>query len=1155
MHAGCSPPWSLRLIGAPAWRIGNAHWHALADIDALLLAMLALEGRQPRTRLAVLLWPQAALPRAHANLRQRLFRLRAQLAGGAVEAPLLDNEHGVELAAAVACDAVAATLAESDGIDWSAPLLAGVVPDDARPALRDWLDDARQRWLARRPELLAARAEREEAAGQLAAAIDNTEQLLVFEPLLEHAWRRLMRLHFLRGDRAAAVRAFERCEAVLRDELGVKPAPETVQLLGQVEQLGPRAARSTLATGQPLPPALRRPPRMVGREAELRALHQAWNEGRAFVVIAEAGLGKSRLLQELMVDLTPQASDAQGREGVIGRTVSVAGLHGDAAIPYATLVRLLNAIVGALNTATGGRDWMPGEPWRPELARLLPELGPPPPSPGLEALLHAAVERALDAARCHGLAEVLVDDLHHADPASSTLLRRLSGSVPLRWGFASRPQADRDWQGWLVSSAGPAVVCVRGLEGDALAALIESLPLPEPWSGAAAQGLAPALDRHCGGNPLFVLETLRHLLLRGVTSTTDRLPLPASVEAALQHRLQAVTPAAQALVHLAAVAEGDFDAELAATVTGSTVFALAAPLAELEAAQLFRGDAFAHDAVFEAARRAVPQVLARALHGRIAEALHSRGAADVRVAFHHAQAAQWLLAARAARQAAHHALRVGRTSERLALWRDAARYAERGGDTAAQFDARVAEIDACMGAEGVDAARAAAAALIDVAATRSHRVAVRLAQASVALAAFDAALTVTAAQAAAAEAFPFSVEALQAQVMLVAGQALAGDVDAAMVLLAAVEPALRELPDATHAAELWSQVALARYRAGDVRACVDALEHQLALARRVGHVETELAALSSLSGQHVALGDTDRAVAQAREAAVLYRRIGAHSSATMSEVNLAIALLGADGLKEAKELLDRSLAFAMQTARGSDLQLAIEDLLAAWWLRVGDAAQALAQIEGAMTVPLSAGRQLSRWTLRAQAAWIDGRSDDMARAWHSARALDLSAADPLQRLCTAALSAQVLDHEDAMASWESLAAEAQARHFPTGLALVLCARIPRLLALQRLDDACQDAQALTELLPRVRHRFVMPTHLHSVCGRAFEAAGRADAAAAARQAGTRHAISLVLPELPSALHDAWLAHPAHAWLGLIPPAAEGRGDETLSAAGAAAPVR
>ncbi len=569
-------PVSIRLLGTASWRRGPEAWRPLADKDALLLALLALDGRQPRARLSSLLWPEVTAARAKANLRQRLFRMRRLL--GDV---LIESDEGVQLDASVCCDLTSDDAIVDDGsldmpVEAQAQPLAAVDTREEGLALQEWLADARAAWAERQPERLAARASREESAGRLAAAIASSEALLRLDPLQEHAWRRLMRLHYLRGDRAAAVSAFERCEQVLRGELGLRPAAETQALLALVEQMG--AAPAPAATARRLLPAsLSRPPRIVGRDAAWSALDAAWEAGRTFIVIGEAGLGKSRLLAEWTA----------GRSGLL----SIAAAPGDEMLPYACIARLLRAFGGPV----------PAEPLRRELARLLPEWGPAPASPGHPSLLATAVEAQVGMAPQAGWRGVVVDDLHHADAPSRTLLQRLSAQPGLAWGFASRPLAGAGWQAWLGSSQRLLRVMLEPLQTGELQALLQSLRV----EGLDAERLAPALARHCGGNPLFTLETLRHLLRDGAPAGGE-LPLPSSVEDALLHRLNALSDSARALVRVAAVAGADFGAELAADVLSQPIMALAEPLAELEQAQIFRQAGFAHEAVLDVARHDVP---------------------------------------------------------------------------------------------------------------------------------------------------------------------------------------------------------------------------------------------------------------------------------------------------------------------------------------------------------------------------------------------------------------------------------------------------------------------------------------------------------------------------------------------------------------------
>lgn len=61
-------------------------------------------------------------------------------------------------------------------------------------------------------------------------AISWAERALVLDPLREHLHRAVMACHLSMGDRPSALRQYARCEAALRDELGITPMAQTVAL-------------------------------------------------------------------------------------------------------------------------------------------------------------------------------------------------------------------------------------------------------------------------------------------------------------------------------------------------------------------------------------------------------------------------------------------------------------------------------------------------------------------------------------------------------------------------------------------------------------------------------------------------------------------------------------------------------------------------------------------------------------------------------------------------------------------------------------------------------------------------------------------------------------------------------------------------------------
>lgn len=73
-----------------------------------------------------------------------------------------------------------------------------------------------------------------EAAKNYERALHYGQKILEHDNVHEHIHRRIMRLHWQLGDRAAALRQYRRCVQILRDELDVPPMPETEQLYQRI---------------------------------------------------------------------------------------------------------------------------------------------------------------------------------------------------------------------------------------------------------------------------------------------------------------------------------------------------------------------------------------------------------------------------------------------------------------------------------------------------------------------------------------------------------------------------------------------------------------------------------------------------------------------------------------------------------------------------------------------------------------------------------------------------------------------------------------------------------------------------------------------------------------------------------------------------------
>jgi len=648
----------LRLIGEAACIDGAGQVSPLEPKDALLLAYLAIEGPTPRKVLAALLWPQAGEERASANLRQRLFRLR-RLAGV--------NLRPGSVVASLPAD-MPVDLTDSDP---GTGELLGTLSDDDAGGLAAWLAEQRRNRRAMRIDSLAAEAARLEHDREYESALVAARQLLECDPTSEHAHRQVMRLHYLRGDRSAALLAFDRCEQILKDEVGAQPSAETLALLHTVES--GEAAGGALSVTAAVPASVLRPPRLIGRGAELGAALHAWQADRVFCVEGEAGMGKSRLLQEIAAR-RPDALSVQARPG-------------DSVAPYSTLVRLLRALMARMPCA-------PGEPVQRSLAPLMPEFG------GLASLAHGvdarqrvaigdAVGDMLDSARSGGLGAVIVDDLHFADDASIEMLTQLSRGSTLHWGFAQRPaEGSASLAGMtdvLLEEQRLEPVRLAPLTREQLGDLLHSLGLPH----LQGDELATLLHRHSGGNPMFALETLRQ-----AWTETDlaggRLPRPASVTRMIERRVMRLSPMAIKVARCAAVAGIDFSIDLAAQVLAVPVIDLTDAWRELEDGHVFVDGVFAHDLIHEAVQSGLPHQIARHLHGQVALHLEQRAAAPASVAAHWLGAGQAVRALPFLHRAGELAAAQRRFAEAATAYEHEARLRLEHGDAAGAFAAALA---------------------------------------------------------------------------------------------------------------------------------------------------------------------------------------------------------------------------------------------------------------------------------------------------------------------------------------------------------------------------------------------------------------------------------------------------------------------------------
>jgi DNA-binding SARP family transcriptional activator/tetratricopeptide (TPR) repeat protein len=942
------PTLVVRLLGEPVWQRPGAAAVRLSPKDAALLAKLALDGPQARAALCELIWPEAGGEKAGNSLRQRISRLHR-----AAGLRIVESGENVRLHPHVVVDAAQPAALDNEALLAAGTLLAGFDLGE-HDELDRWLANARTQVAEACAQVLADRAQALEQDGRLRDALPLARRIVELLPLAEHGWRRLMRLHYLRNDRAAAQEAFWRLTSLLRDELGIRPSAETLQLMQTVEA----AEAARVLPQRPVPASVLRPPVLVGRGPAWQAMSDAWQRPQPFLLVGEAGLGKSRLLEEFL----------RGREGV----VSLRAQPGDEQAPYALLGRALLLVE---------RQFAPEVPdaVRAELARLRPEFGTAPEAPAHAPLLWHAVEQLLAAALAQGLQALVLDDLHNTDPATLEALRWLGASATmarLRLGLATRP-APADATGsplaaWLEDSQRPLRIDLAPLTPPELAALLVSLALPTLLDA----DLATQLYRHAGGHPLFTLATLQDALSRGTDLRGPQLPRPGSVQALLDARLRDLPAAARDLLRVAAVAGADLSADRAARLLDCPVLALVDTWALLEAANVLRGESFSHDLVHEAALRGVPQGVRQSLHRRLAAILVEEATAGAaRVAWHWEQGERWAEAGRCWQAAGEAARRTGRLDEQIELFERAARCHERAGDAAARFEALHARLSGLQLRHGGAAVIAALPDVEALADTGTRRLRCRLARA-------EAWLDGEHGPQAAAE----SAQALREATHYPALLAEAGALHAqALVQCRQFVPALQTGLQALAAAEasglplqklhVLNALSYVHYACGRLADAVTWQQQAVALAEALGHRVEAHAGEGNVAALLAAIGDVPGTYAHARRTRERHRDLGLADNSTLGSVNHIVLGAAAAALGHFDEALDAlQAAVASAGAQAAPAAQAKARLaLANLWLTLGraDAARALVDELPADIVP---GMQMQAELVRARAAEQDGLS-------------------------------------------------------------------------------------------------------------------------------------------------------------------------------------
>ncbi len=235
---------TARLIGGVELTNSDGAELKLATRKArALLAFLILEkGRwHPRDKLASLLWGDRGQTQARNSLNQALHDIRKLEAATGIDIVEREPER-----VRIITDAVASDLDRFSALLTTSPLSAAELQIDE---LLDGLDLREEEyidWLeAKRTEYRNALADALRALATSGAADDAplqaSRKLVALDPLDEASRRQLMQILADTGNRAEAIRQYQVCASLLKEELGVEPDPKTQAVLVKIKSLAPPA--------------------------------------------------------------------------------------------------------------------------------------------------------------------------------------------------------------------------------------------------------------------------------------------------------------------------------------------------------------------------------------------------------------------------------------------------------------------------------------------------------------------------------------------------------------------------------------------------------------------------------------------------------------------------------------------------------------------------------------------------------------------------------------------------------------------------------------------------------------------------------------------------------------------------------------------------
>jgi len=410
-----------------------------------------------------------------------------------------------------------------------------------------------------------------------------------------------------------------------------REGPVTSYLLREVHQAAPRGESP-----------LRSP--MVGRVADVGVLldlvEGATRHGEAHLatVLGPAGVGKSRLVEELIAGLGDQMRSLSGRCLTYGEGITY--------WPVSEVVRQALGIRGESSPAEIRRrlsERVRGREHGDRIVEGVAQMMGLSDAAGSQEQMFWGTRRFLEVVADERPLLVVIDDAHWGEPTFLDFVEYLAdfASAPLLLICMARLDLLEDRPGWGTGRRNATTLTLEPLtEGESIA-LIRNL--------LGVGNLEPATGRHLiratEGNPLFIEEMLRMLIDEGlvrrgeagwsIVGDVSSLPAPPTIQALLSARLERLQPEELAAIERASVVGKVFSWGAVAALTpepdrprvGRHLQALVRKELVLPDTDVMDGEdtfRFRHLMIRDAAYEAIPKEVRADLHELFASWLEGR---------------------------------------------------------------------------------------------------------------------------------------------------------------------------------------------------------------------------------------------------------------------------------------------------------------------------------------------------------------------------------------------------------------------------------------------------------------------------------------------------------------------------------------------------